>query len=260
MEFYLSKILWQIFNPLNIFLVLFFLSYFLNFFHYRKLSNTLYVFSLIFFFSIIIIPIGSYLLFLLEKDFHSQPNINQIDGILILSGATNPYLSIEHNQVNLNDSSERLFESIIMIKNNPNTKVIFSGGSGSLRFKSLDHAAIAKIFFYKMGVDSNKIIYENKSRNTYENIFLSKEIANPKKNEKWLIITSAFHMKRSLLVAEKLGWNLIPYATDFNEPKKFSLILTFNLFKNLSKFQKASHEWIGIISYYFLGKTSKILY
>ena len=49
-----------------------------------------------------------------------------------------------------------------------------------------------------MGINSNKIYYDNKSRNTYENILFAKKIANPKKNEKWLLVTSASHFSRSL--------------------------------------------------------------
>ena len=66
---------------------------------------------------------------------------------------------------------------------------------------------------------------KKKSRNTYENILFSKNIAQPKNNENWLVITSAFHLKRVLNVAEKLKWQLIPYATDFQTTQKN---LTFN--------------------------------
>ena len=109
-----------------------------------------------------------------------------------------------------------------------------------------------------MKIDITKIIFEEKSRNTYENILFSKNIINPKKNENWIVISSASHLKRVLNVAENFNWHLIPYATDFNYSKKYNFKLSFNLFSNLSQFQRAAHEWIGLIYYYLSGKSKKI--
>ena len=100
--------------------------------------------------------------------------------------------------------------------------------------------------------------FEEKSRNTYENIIYSKQKIKPKKDEKWLLITSAFHLTRALNVAERHDWILIPYATDYQERKEFKWKISFNFLSNLSKFQHSTHEWVGLIAYYFMGRTSKI--
>ena len=161
-------------------------------------------------------PIGSYLIYNIEKEYHSyiKPP-DQVDGILILGGATNPLLYNEYDQISLNGSSERLVESVFIIKKFDKAKVIFSGGSGILNSPNFDHAQVAKSFYKKIGIEIDKIIFEDNSRNTYENIIYSKKIANPKINENWLLITSASHMKRALLIADKNNWKLIPYAVDF---------------------------------------------
>ena len=256
MTFYLSKFLWLIFNPLNVLIIIIIIGYLFNLFNLKFLSKFFYIFALFIFCISAVVPTGSYLYYLLEKNFHSQNYLpEKIDGILILSGATNPYLTKEHNQINLNDSVERLTESISLIKKYPTAKIIFSGGTGSLKYPDLDHAYVAKIFFSNMGIDSNKIYYESKSRNTYENILFSKEIANPKINEKWLLVTSAFHLNRSLGVSEKLEWTFIPYAVDFKKSKKFLWKFSFNFLSNLSEFQEASHEWVGLFAYYLMGRS-----
>ena len=194
----------------------------------------------------------------LEKDyFDSIIYPEHIDGILILGGATNPLLSSEYNQIIFNDSSERLIESIYLIKKYPDAKIIFSGGSGSISQPNLTHSFVAKKFFQNMEIDYNKIIYEDISRNTYENILFSKRIAKPMSDEKWLLVTSAFHLKRALAISEKLNWKFIPYATDFKKPKKFNWNLSINFLSNINDFNKASHEWIGLISYYLMGRSSK---
>ena len=121
---------------------------------------------------------------ILEKNYHTEANLpDNLEGILILSGATNPSMSLEHNQISLNGSVERLTESITLMNKYPDAKIIFSGGSGSINSNDSTHASIAKLFFKNMIQSSNRIIYENKSRNTYENILFSKDIANPVHDE-----------------------------------------------------------------------------
>ncbi len=261
MSFYLSKILWFFINPFNLLILLFILIITLLFFF--KKNKIIYFFLILNIFSFIIFaifPFGNYLIFKLEKNYHSQFDFpNKIDGILILGGATNPYLSKEYNQINLNGSAERLVESVKLIKKYKNAKIIFSGGSGSINEPQLDHAKVAKKFFSQMGIDSNLIIFENKSRNTYENILFSKKIVAPKKNEKWIVVTSAFHMNRAIFIAEKYNWELTPYAVDFTQSKKLFLRPNLNLLGNINTLQHGSHEWIGLIAYYLMGRTSRIL-
>ncbi len=259
MSFYLSKVLWYFINPFNIFLFFIFFGFVAHFFlrnFYYKIS---FFFSILAFIIFAVMPTGQYMFYQLEKKFHFQAFLpEKIDGILILSGATNPALTKEFDQINLNGSIERLTESIQLHRRYPKAKVIFSGGSGSLNNPNLTHAQVAKNFFIQQQVDVNKIFFESKSRNTFENIFYSKIIANPKQVENWILVTTAFHMTRALNVAEKLDWEFIPYAVDYQIPKKFSWKPSFNFIHNVVAMQSASHEWIGLISYYLMGRTSKI--
>ena len=259
MSFYLSKILWLILNPFNIFIFITLLSIFLYFIKLRRLSLIIFLINFVFIALISFLPIGSYLIYNIEKEYHSyiKPP-DQVDGILILGGATNPLLYNEYHQISLNGSSERLVESVFIIKKFDKAKVIFSGGSGLVNRPDLDHAQVAKSFYKKIGIETNKITFEDESRNTYENIIYSKKIANPKINENWLLITSASHMKRALLIADKNNWKLIPYAVDFKNIKNFKFIPNLKLLKNLNTFQQGSHEWLGLISYYLMGRTTKV--
>jgi len=196
----------------------------------------------------------------LEMNYHDAFIFpDKIDGILILGGATNPYLSAEFNQIQFNSSAERLVESITLIKKYTDAKIIFSGGAGYINKPTMDHAKVAKQFYAQIGLDTNKIIFENKSRNTYENILFSKYIVNPKKNESWIVITSAFHMNRAMFIGEKINWKLTPYAVDFTQSKKIKFIPNINILNNLNAIQAGSREWIGLIAYYFMGRTSRIL-
>ena len=260
MSFYLSKILWLIVNPFNIFIFITLFTIFLYFINFRRLSLIIYLINFIFIALISFLPIGSYLTYIIEKEFHTNTKFpDQVDGILILGGATNPLLFKEFDQISLNGSAERLVESVMIIRKFEKAKVIFSGGSGIVNRSDLGHSQVAKLFYKKMGVDNNKIFFEDKSRNTHENIIYSKKIAKPKKNENWLLITSAFHMKRALLIAEKNNWKFIPYAVDFKNIKEFKLTPNLNLLSNLNSFQSGLHEWLGLVSYYLMGRTEKFL-
>ena len=259
MSFYLSKILWLILNPFNFFIFVNIITIFLYFINFKRISLFIFLINFIFLLTISIFPIGNFLIHKIEKEYHLKNMVpNNLDGILILGGATSPTLFKEFNQVSVNDSAERLIESVKIIKEFKNSKIIFSGGSGVVGRPELGHAEAAKFFYKKMEINTDRIIFENKSRNTYENILFSNEIVNPRKNEKWLLITSASHMKRALLIGLKQDWKLIPYAVDFKIRKKYEFKPSFNLLSNLNSFQQASHEWLGLISYYFMKRTDRI--
>ena len=259
MSFYLSKILWIIINPFNIFLFFIFSGFIAHFFFRHSFYKLAYFFTIFIFFITAIMPTGRYMFYQLEKKFHSETLLpEKIDGILILAGATNPSLTKEFNQIHIGESVERLIESIQLHKKYPTAKFIFSGGSGSLIPQDFTHADVAKKFFIQQNINVNKFIFESRSRNTFENILYSKEIISPSPNENWILVTSAFHMVRALNVAEKLDWKFIPYAVDFHVSKQFSWKPSINFWNNMTAMQFASHEWVGLISYYLMGRTNNI--
>ena len=259
MIFYLSKFLWHLFNPFNCILLLLILSVILNFFKFLKFAKIILYFTFFLFFITGVLPTGSYLLYLLEKNYHNKVNLPEnVDGILILSGGTIPFLTKEYDQISLNSSVERLTESIQLMKKYPKAKAVFAGGTGSIQYPDLSHSDVAKKFYESLGVNIQNIHFDNKSRNTYEHFVFAKKKFDPNKDEKWVLVTSAFHLKRAINVGEKLGWEFIPYATDYKLPKKFRWKLSTNFLGNLGSFQHSSHEWVGIISYYLMGRSSKI--
>ena len=211
-------------------------------------------------------PNGTYLLWKLENSY-TKPKIlpDKVDGIFILGGGTNEFLTYQHDQMNLNENVERLTESVELIKRFPNAKIVYSGGTTTLskskpKFTGAD---VAKMFYTRMGVNIDNIIFENKSRNTYENFLFSKEFIENENNEKWLLVTSAFHMKRAMSVAEKLKLSFIPYPVDFISRKNYKWMRLYlksgsGLLTNMNNFNLAAHEYVGLIVYYLTKKSNKI--
>ena len=180
---------------------------------------------------------------------------------MILGAGINESYTYQHKQIILNDQIERITISIDLMKKFPNAKIIFSGGNGTLSNLPVKGSVIAKKFYDLMGVDVNRIKFEDKSRNTYENFLFSKKFFDKKNNNNWLLITSAYHMKRSMSVAEKLDLNFIPYPVDFRTGKNFSWRFWYhrtNFLQNMNDFQLAAHEYIGLVAYYLTKKSSKI--
>ena len=177
------------------------MSVILNFLKFLNFSKIILYFTFFLFFITGVLPTGSYLLYLLEKNYHNKVYLPEnVNGILILSGATNPFLTKEYDQISLNGSVERLTESIQLMKKYPKAKVFFAGGSGSIDFPYLNHSDVAKKFYESLDVNTKNIFFDKKSRNTYENIVFAKKKFNPNINEKWILVTSAFHLKRSMSI------------------------------------------------------------
>ena len=79
----------------------------------------------------------------------------------------------------------------------------------------LTDAEVAKEALADVGVPVDRMIFEDKSRNTHENAINAAALVHPKPQEKWLLVTSAFHMPRSIASFRKAGWNVYPAPTDY---------------------------------------------
>ena len=87
----------------------------------------------------------------------------------------------------------------------------------------------------------------------------SKNIINPTANEKWILITTGWHMPRSVGIFCKAGWPVIPYPVDHQTNKDNLFRINFDLLVNLNTLKTAQKEWLGLFAYYLTGKTTSIL-
>lgn len=100
----------------------------------------------------------------------------------------------------------RLDKSYEYLQNNPNTKLILCGGQG---FDEIVPESLAmKNYLLSKGVSSDRLIEENKSRTTYENLKYASRIVG--KNRSVGVITNDFHMYRVKRMGDKLKLNLNP--------------------------------------------------
>jgi uncharacterized SAM-binding protein YcdF (DUF218 family) len=251
MEFYVSKIANYLLEPLYILsfflLILIFLLLFTNF---KKLTFFFAKFLLILFLFFCYTPLSNFLLKKIE-DFikPSKYPVQQLKGIVVLGGSFNSGLqSKERNEVLLNSSAERLTKVLEIYNKNPKILILFSGFSGELKPQGWSESDMAKKFFLDQGVRSENLIFENKSRNTFENISFSKDIIKNYKGA-WGLITSASHMPRSYFVFKKQGLILEPIIVDYKTGTSPIFWINFNISNGLSNWSTILHEVVGI-SYY----------
>ena len=99
--------------------------------------------------------------------------------------------------------------------------VVYSGGS--VTGDRATEASIGHRFLRACGVEEKYLIKEDRSRNTAENAKYVKEICRKRKFDKVILVTSAFHMPRSVAFFEREGVSVIPYPTDYKVSKNLRL-------------------------------------
>ena len=257
MEFYIAKVANILLEPLYILsfflLVLVFLLLFTNL---KKVIIFFTKFLLILFLFFGYTPLSSFLLSKIE-DFikPSRYPIQQLTGIIVLGGSFSHELeSKERNEVLLNDSAERLTKALEIYKKNPKVLILFSGYSNKLKPTGWNETDMAKKFFLDQGVRFENLIFENQSRNTFENIKFSKDIIANYKGT-WGLITSASHMPRSFFAFKKQSLILEPINVDYKTGTSRMFWINFDISSGLSNWSIILHELIGI-SYYKI--TNKI--
>jgi uncharacterized SAM-binding protein YcdF (DUF218 family) len=256
MEFYLSKIFNFFISPLYILFLIILLQLFIIFFiKSKKLAIFFSKLFLILFLFFGYSPLSNFLLSKIEDYIQtSKYPVQQLTGVIVLGGSFNSGLqSKERNEVSLNSSAERLTKVLEIYKKNPRLIILFSGFSGGLRPQGWSESEMAKKFFSDQGVKIDNLIFENQSRNTFENIKYSKDIIANYKGT-WGLITSANHMPRSFFAFKKQGLILEPISVDYKTGTSRMFWINFDISSGLSNWNTIFHELIGIAYYKFTNK------
>ena len=260
MFFELSKFFWIFVNPANIFLIIFILSWALLETRWRIYGRFLQRLLVLVSLMIATVPFSHWGLWVLENRFPQMMVLpDKVDGIIVAGGIVSPELSKDRGQPVIGAAVERLTAMAQLAKFYPNAKIIFSGGSGNPSHPNLKEAHYIAPFMTNMGLTQDRIIYEDKARNTAENAQITFKIAEPSVGDTWLLVTSAFHMPRAMGTFRKAGWKIQAYPVDYNTPKKFQWQFFFNFSGGLIKVSEFAHEVVGLIVYKITGRSQSFL-
>lgn len=258
MAFILSKIFWVFFSPANIMVLLLVLGVFLASAKNKGWQNLghkiCFDIALLFFF-IAVFPVGDWMLTPLEKRFPlNKPD--HVDGIILLGGDEKPALSDKRGQPVVFDSARRYLQFAALAREYPKAKLIFTGGSGLITpTAKLKDSEIAKQTLASIGVPVDQMIFEDMSHNTHENAVKTAEIVKPTPQQNYLLVTSAWHMTRSMACFRHEGWHVFAAPTGYMTDGDMSSKPQFNLEEHLLKMSFALHEYYGLVAYRFLGFT-----
>jgi uncharacterized SAM-binding protein YcdF (DUF218 family) len=175
---------------------------------------------------------------------------------IVLTGVTQSFIQPD-DRIYFQRGADRVTHTIQLYKLGLIKKIIVSGGSGRLFKEAEPEANKFKRVMVMAGVAAGDIILENKTRNTYESAIAVKKMLDSLsyRETDCLLITSAFHMRRSIACYQKAGLNLEPFSTDFYGVPDKTFLRTFFL-PSISGFilwEKLLKEWTGFVAYKLAG-------
>ena len=262
MFFYASKLFWFLAAPTNALVLLALLGASLAFTRWARPARWLVLTAVLGLFLAAMSPLSSWLLRPLEDRFAKNTTVGPIDGIIVLGGA----IGTTRGMTSLNDAAERMTESVTLALRHPTAKLVFTGGDGSLLENTPDgeartEAEAARNFYLSLGIPASRITIEDKSRNTFENAIFTKPLLEQKPGQRWLLITSAWHMPRSIGIFRRAGIDVIPHPVDFNTRgiARDYRQLNRGFSHGLQLTDLAAKEWIGLLVYRLVGYTDELV-
>lgn len=204
-------------------------------------------------------PLGGSFFAKLESRFPVEPELEHVDGIIILGGAEQRAAMKTWGPVQLSAAAERYTASLELADSFPDAKVLFTGGSGSIRDLqgiTASEADVAETFFLTHGVNPERLLLEGRSRNTAENASLSLALAQPSNNEVWVLVTSAYHLPRAVRSFEAAGWpEVVPYPVDFRTSRGGKGLSPYlHLSSNMDHLNILMKEALGSFVYNLTGR------
>ena len=255
MFFILSKTIGTMLMPINLLLGIGVLGAMLLLTRWATLGRRLLAASVLLLALCGFSPIGKLLILPLEQRFppwdasRGAPN-----GIVVLGGAIDPDLSADRGRTVMDRSADRMIAAAELARQYPNARIVYTGGSGNLISNDAKEADYTLSVFEGLGVARERVTLERLSRNTIENAQFVKAMVRPKEGERWLLVTSAFHMPRSIGLFRRAGFKVEACPVDWRASPASALSFSSVAVHGLERTDVAMREWIGLAAYWLTGK------
>lgn len=260
MFFTLSKVFWFFVQPINLIGILVLVGILCALLRLRRLGL---FFSTLGFLVLAVgawTSTGAVLLHPLEDYFERpDPAPQDVAGIIVLGGGFEGGVNLARGGYELNASGDRFVETAILARRYPEARVVVTGGTGSLLLEGEGDGDTAPRLLTALGVEPERLITENRSRNTDENAVFTRELVEPQDGETWLLVTSAFHMPRSVGLFRRAGFDVTPWPADYRTAGTERLgPAQDNVADSLQNLTIALREWIGLVAYRLSGRIDGI--
>ena len=240
--FVLAKLFRFVFQPGNFLVLLLMAGLALAVMRCRRAGMWFIGISAALLFAILVLPVNLWPTRPLENRFPPPSSLDRVDGILVLGGGR----------------SDSLIAAADLLRHYPSARLVFSGGDGFLGGANAQEADRARTVLKQIGVDVERVLFESRSRNTWENLLFTKAVVRPRPDETWLLVTAARHMPRAMGVAQHLKWNMRAWPYDYRTHESAVAFYDSSLSDNLVELEETIHEWVGLLAYRLTGKTDAL--
>lgn len=260
MFYSISKVAWFFATPSNLLPSIVALGLLLMAFRRRRIGWTLALLGALGLFAGGLSPLANWIILPLEQRFPVfLDDGGRIDGVVVLGGAVETDESLARGQLAVNEAAERMIALADLARRYPTARLVFSGGGSTLVTDETPEAEAVSRFIGELGVSRERIVFENRSRTTSENAVLTRALVGPKPEERWLLVTSAWHMPRAIGCFRQAGFPVTPYPVDFRTAGPDDAIRPFPFTANgLRRLDLATKEWVGLVAYRLAGYTDAL--
>lgn len=115
-----------------------------------------------------------------------------------------------------NSAADRFIQGVELLETKKASHILISGGNGTLVPGEFREATWTRLQLKKFNIPDSLILVESNSKNTLENAGFSKILLEKAHlPPPYLLVTSAFHMRRSLMIFKHAGIAVVPYSCNF---------------------------------------------
>ncbi|MGX9392606.1 YdcF family protein [Nitrobacteraceae bacterium UC4446_H13] len=206
-------------------------------------------------------PAGNWIMLGLSERFPAwHADGRDPDGIVVLGGAIMASESEARGAIELNSAGERVLAMLELARRFPKARIVYSGGSSDLFPPYIAGSPFAGRLLEEFGVARDRIVIEDAARTTFENARRVRDLVQPRPGERWLLVTSASHMPRSIGVFRTVGFDVEAYPVDWRTRGWRDAFKPFpRLSMGLAQSDTAMHEWAGLIGYWWSGRIDELL-
>lgn len=199
-------------------------------------------------------PLGNLLLIPLEERFPPGQDESAPTGIVVLGGSFDTVVAGSRKEIALTDAAERMTEVAELARRWPQARIAFTGGSNAILYDGATEAELAARMLESFGVARERVTLEGLSRNTVENAKFTRDLVGPKAGERWLLVTSAYHMPRAVGCFRKVGFDVDAWPVDYRTRGPEDALRPFSSVSGgLRRTDVAVREWVGLVAYWALG-------
>jgi uncharacterized SAM-binding protein YcdF (DUF218 family) len=204
------------------------------------------------------LPLSNLLLAPLEQRFAAyRHDGSPVAGVIVLGGGVDIQLTAARSMLTLNDAGDRITAMLDLHRRYPESQMVYAGGPGEIGSSQTEASALEGAL--REWTPRMRVIFERQSRNTVENAQYVRALVAPKPGERWLLVTSAWHMPRSVGIFRKAGFEVIAYPVDYRTTAGAADAIPFYSASNgLRRTDFAMREWVGLVFAYITGRSSAL--